>query len=357
MNYSFLFLFVFLFACSINSPSGNVVSGDALIVTANESAQVSFERELRAFGENPNKRSMYEKYIGVIGANGLLDGVEKVYSECHGQAHDIGKVIFARTKSVGDSVGVCAELCYSGCMHGVLMEAFKDDGLGDEEGHIDVEKLKGKLNELCFEDEAMATYGSGECAHGVGHTMMFLSGYRVQRALDACQGFESQAMEYYCADGAYMEYLTANVWDDSGKSQFYPCDAFKYPSACMRTKVGLAAKEWYDAGDDYKRVIDECKLLNGSFRFGCFHGLGTSHSRFLVLGELSIIDLCKQGTEIDALACVEGALEFIGKYWPNKHPRICTPLEETDVELHKKCVEAGDGGLYRLDKDLSQYVS
>lgn len=352
-----LLLLVLLAACSVSSPSGRVVSGDELILSANESAQASFERELRAFGESPNKRSMYEKYIGQIGANGLLDGVERVFSECHGQAHDIGKVVFARTKSVGESLKVCAQRCYSGCMHGVLMEAFKDEGVGDEEGHIDVDKLKNKLNGLCFEDEAMAEYGPGECAHGVGHTLMFLSGYRVQSALDACGGFESEAMEYYCADGAYMEYLTASVWDDSGKSQFYPCDVFKYPAACMRTKVGLAAKEWYDAGDDYKRVIDECKLLNGSIRFGCFHGLGTSHSRFLVRGDLSIIDLCAQGGESDALACVEGALEFIGKYWSNKHPRICAPLETTDVVLHKKCVEAGEGGLYRLDKNLSQYVS
>ena len=352
----FVALIVFLAACSLSSPSGNVVSGDSLIIPANESAQSAFERELRAFGENPAKRAMYEKYVDKIGANGLLDGVEKVYSECHGQAHDIGKVIFAKTKNVGESLEVCAQRCYSGCMHGVLMEAFKDDGIGDEEGHIDVDKLKTKLNGLCFENEEMAKYGPGECAHGVGHTVMFLSGYRVQKALDACTGFDKDAMAYYCADGAYMEYLTANVWDDSGKSKFYPCDAFKYPAACMRTKVGMAAKGWYDAGDDYKRVIAECAALNGSLRFGCFHGLGTSHSRFLVNGDLSIIDLCKQGTENDALACVEGALEFIGKYWPNKHPRICAPLETTNRELYDKCLKAGEGKLYRLDKDLTLYL-
>lgn len=352
-----IFAIILLAACSVSSPTGEVVSGDELILGANESAQRAFERELRAFGESPNKRSMYEKYISQIGANGLLDGVEKVYSECHGQAHDIGKVVFARTKNVGESLKVCAQRCYSGCMHGVLMEAFKDDAIGDEEGHIDVEKLKGKLNLLCFEDEAMAEYGPGECAHGVGHTVMFLSGYRVQKALDACAGFEKKAMEYYCADGAYMEYLTASVWDDSGKSTFYPCDGFRYPAACMRTKVGLVAKGWYDAGGDYKTVIKKCSELNGSLRIGCFHGLGTSHSRFLVRNDVSIVDLCKQGTESDALACVEGALEFVGKYWPNKHNRICAPLEVTDAELFRKCVSAGEGKLYRLDKDLTIYLN
>lgn len=72
-------------------------------------------------------------------------------------------------------------------------------------------------------------------------------------------------------------------------------------------------------------------------------GLGTSHSRSLVRDDFSIEDLCLEGEENDAVACIKGALEFIGKYWEKKHVRICAPLAEKK-QLYDKCIAAGEGG-------------
>ena len=58
-----------------------------------------FIKRLRLTGRN--RRPLYEKYINVIGANGILDGIERLWPKCHSEAHDLGKVILARVRNIG----------------------------------------------------------------------------------------------------------------------------------------------------------------------------------------------------------------------------------------------------------------
>ncbi len=314
--------------------------------------QFEFEKKLKATGTITNKRALYEEYIDSIGANGILDGIEKVYSGCHSQAHDAGKVIFAKVKDLSAALRICGDSCYTGCMHGVLMEAFKNANVEDDEGHIDVEKLNGLLSSICIDNEEMnSSYGPGECAHGVGHALMFLSGYNIRKALDGCAHFNNKKMEYYCADGSYMEYDVVREEADSNKDLFYPCDTFDYPATCMRTKVGLVGKKLDKIGLD---LVKECEKLDGRVRLGCFHGIGTSHAKIFVLAKLHIADVCGQGTHDEQIACIEGAAEFIGKYFADKIEIVCSEL---DADLKETCLAAGKHKLYSLDKDLTLYLN
>lgn len=358
---SITIILLLLAACSINtgsvvlntSESADIETGENvnLYVDPAPGKQLEFEKKLKATGTITNKRALYEEYLDVIGANGILKGIDKVYSGCHSQAHDAGKVIFAKVKDISTALRICGDACYTGCMHGVLMEAFKGAQGNDEYGHIDADKLKAMLQDICSKNKEMQeSYGPGECAHGVGHALMFLNGYNIRNALNACADFNDQKMEYYCADGGYMEYDVVREADDVDKGLWYPCDTFDYPATCMRTKVGLVGKRLDKVGLD---LVKECEKLDGKVRLGCFHGIGTSHAKIFVLGKLNIKDICA-GTHDEQIACIEGAAEFIGKYFADKVESVCAEL---DSDLKEACLAGGRHKLYSLDKDLSLYLN
>jgi hypothetical protein len=359
----FSLLFLLLVACAGNT--GNVVlnTSQAALETDGISAalfvepakvfdkQAEFEKKLKATGTNPDKRALYEEYIDEIGANGILEGIENVYEGCHSQAHDAGKVIFSKAKDISTALRICGESCYTGCMHGTLMEVFKDAESTDPEKHVDLEKVKPLLKDICLQNAEMKeSYGPGECAHGVGHAMMFLSGYYIPDALKACAFFDDKKMEYYCADGAYMEYDVVMEKLDAKESLFYPCDTFAYPATCMRTKVGLVGKKLDKVGLD---LVEECRKLSGNVRLGCFHGIGTAHSKMLARGLIRIKELCV-GTSDEQTACIEGAAEFMGKYFLENADSVCSELDSPQKEI---CFTGVKHKLYSLDKDLNLYLN
>ncbi len=365
MGIKWIFL-LFLTACGA---TGNIVIDDhemgessfqqsALLYVDPEQVrekQSEFVAKLRTVGKD--KRSLFAEYIDVIGANGILDGIEKLWPKCHSEAHDIGKVIYAKLNDIGQGLSVCADRCYSGCMHGVLMEAFAAyHDTDDAEGHVDLEKLKPAMSDLCFKNEKMASsYSPGDCAHGLGHALMFLSGYDVREAVESCEVFEESHMVYYCATGAYMEYVTENDKEDAEtKSLFYPCDAFDYPAACARYKFVYVAKRHYESKGKVGGLVEECGKLSGKFRLGCFHGLGNGHMPAVAVGKMNISDVCLTGSEDEKFVCIEGTIERMAKYHKESALKVCGTLEGKYKEI---CLKAVDQGMYNMDKDLSLYMA
>jgi hypothetical protein len=320
--------------------------------------QATVQKERTVFTEklktaDTNKRTLYEEYIGIIGANGILESIETIWPLCHNEAHDLGKVIFANLKDIGQSLRICGSRCRTGCMHGVLMEAFTQAKIDDEEGHIDAAKLKTKLKEICFNNsEMISTYGLGECAHGVGHALMFLNGYNIKKTLNACTEFDNTTLEYYCATGGYMEYNLVFA-HNTGQTTFYPCDTFDYPAACMLSRAGSVATKMYQEGKNMSDVIAACKQLDGKYRLGCFHGIGNAYSGFFTSGNINLTELCSSKlSEDEQTVCIEGAMEHIGKYQPDAVSKIC---EELGGNKRGLCLTAGKHKLYSLEKNLSNY--
>ena len=288
-----------------------------------------------------NKRSLYEAYLEVIGANGILDGIEQLWPKCHSQAHDLGKVIFARVRDIGTSLRICDGRCHSGCMHGVLMEAFASTLTRGE--HADLAILSSVINDLCSRQaEMLASYSPGDCAHGVGHALMFLADYHIPDALRTCAGFADPAMTYYCATGAYMEYVTERDRTDAvTRSLFYPCDISVYPAACFRYKMVHVAARHYRVQKTPEGLIHECEKLQGKFRRGCFHGLGNAHMPMIAQRRISLKTVCLSATDVDQRLCIEGAMERLAKYYANSAASLCMDLpgESQDICL-KPCKTA-----------------
>lgn len=317
--------------------------------------QAEFIQKLRSTGHD--KRQLYEEYLGIIGANGILAGIETVWPKCHNEAHDLGKIIFAETQDIAQGLRICSNKCLTGCMHGVLMEAFTG-ALDEKEGHVDPAKLKPLMKNVCFNNsEMMSSYGPGECAHGVGHAIMFLSGYDIAEALQGCAEFDDEKMEYYCATGGYMEYTVERDKEDAKtKSLFYPCDTFGHPAACARGKVGLVATRYYlklrSLEGVLQALVQDCERFTGKFRRGCFHGIGNAYSGFISSNTISLQKVCSHGSEEEQIMCIEGAMQYMGKYAAEKTAAVCEQLE---VERKELCLSASKQKLYSLEADLTLY--
>lgn len=314
----------------------------------------ALKSELPGERRKRNLRPLYERYIEVIGANGILDVIEEIWPKCHSQAHDLGKVVYAKVRDIGLGLRVCEDRCYSGCMHGVLMEAFTTAQKSNYD-HINFRELRSVMNQVCYENEQMmSSYRPPDCAHGVGHALMFLTEYKILQAVDACAGFEDPAMNYACVTGAYMEYVTErHEQDKKSRSLLYPCDAYPYPTACSRYKMPFITLDYYREGKKLDDLIGECLKLEGQFRRGCFHGLGNAHVYFIVRKLVSIKDVCMSGDEQDQLLCIDGAMERMGKYHGDRAPEACSDLEG---KHNAACQAAAARKMYHADKDLTLYL-
>ncbi|RJQ22453.1 hypothetical protein C4580_00155 [Candidatus Woesearchaeota archaeon] len=358
-------LFILLAACA--SPTAQVVLPIAEGHTVNLSdfevplnetgrARAEFRSLLLSLDDGAEgfpRRDLYAQKMGELGVNGIIAVLTDINPTCHDEAHDLGKVIFARTGEIGSALAICADSCYSGCMHGVMFEAFSS--VANESGHIKIEKILPALPTFCFSDRI--GYKPGDCAHGVGHALMFLSGYDVNESVASCAAFNDKPMEYYCATGAYMEYVNRLDAIDAQfeKNIFFPCDVSPYPAACFRYKmVPVLRRETGAKGlSGLHEVVKNCEALEGFARLGCFHGFGNAHLTHVAFGVFSASDVCSFGSEEDRYVCVEGLIERLAKYEPEAAGTACASLNGT---LRAVCEEGRAGNMYRLDKDFTYYI-
>lgn len=297
------------------------------------------------------RRDIYERAIDEVGANGIISVITSLNPTCHDEGHDLGKVIYARLGSVGEALRTCQDACYSGCMHGVLMERFTE-GSADYE-HVELSDMRPQIQSVCESDALSSDYLYGDCVHGVGHALMFMADYNVESALELCDQFDKTAEKYYCATGAYMEYVTGRDKEDENISTYYPCDQNRYSAACFRYKTVKLMPAHYNAGGSLGELIQDCMEMRGATRLGCFHGLGNAHAPFIAQTQVTASQVCEHGTPDDKYVCIEGFIERMAKYDPEAAAKTCASMEGDSKAI---CENARLGGLYNMKKDLMLYL-
>ncbi|NKB81965.1 MAG: hypothetical protein GKS05_08775 [Nitrospirales bacterium] len=240
-------------------------------------------------------------------------------------------------------------------MHGILMEAFATIGQTNGQG-LNKRALHPVINDLCFQNPVMtASYSPGDCAHGVGHALMFLTNYQIPEALETCTEFEKSSMIYYCATGVYMEYVTENDPTDAKiKETFYPCDRYDYSAACARYKMVHVVRRHYEARRPLASLKKQCATLAHPFRLGCFHGLGNAHMPLIVAGKVQLRQVCLGLQEDEEMMCIEGAMERMAKFHEKRASQVCEGLQESNKTT---CLTAVRQKMYHMDKDLSLYLT
>jgi hypothetical protein len=302
--------------------------------------------------------ALYEKFLPRIGANGLREGIKTVLPTCHDEAHDLGKVIFSHLRDVGASLESCADACASGCMHGVLMQFFTDGRTTDGSPHqhsaqLTAADVASRIPTFCESQSLTRMYLPGDCAHGVGHAVMFLSKYDISAGIGLCERFPTYALRYYCATGAYMEYrLVRSPADYRTHGGLYPCDSALYPAACFRYVMTNTVQWHFAKGGTLETLESQCAGLSGKYRLGCFHGIGNALAGRISRGRITVADVCGFGSREDKTVCVEGAMERLGKFTPAIAAERCEPLTDWRREV---CQAAASRKMYDLSKSFAMY--
>ncbi len=334
-------------------------------------ARQEFQQAYRV-GNPRRARVLYEKFLPRIGANGLRESIHAVYPTCHDEAHDLGKLIFARLRDVGASLESCADACASGCMHGVLMALFTDSAslggsehqdsaasstAGPEHQHsaqVTAADVAAMIPTFCGNPALTRMYSPGDCAHGVGHAVMFLSKYDIPAGIDLCERFPSYALRYYCATGAYMEYRSnpRSRSDYSIHGALHPCDKVLYPAACFRYVMTNTIRWHYAKRGTLDMLERECEGLSEKYRLGCFHGIGNAHVSRIARGAITLAEVCGFGSRKDRTACVEGAMERLGKFTPDIAVERCEALTDWRRAV---CQAAAARKMYDMEKSFALY--
>lgn len=295
-------------------------------------------------------RRLYEEWVPKIGANGVVQELNTVDPLCHDEGHTFGRVLYASIQDMSSALRTCEDVCNSGCMHGVLMEAF---ALTDE--HATLDDIIPRAEELCENnDDLTSMYLTGDCYHGTGHALMYLANYEIEKAISACDKFTQYAARYYCATGAYMEYVTQNDLKDEKENRglFFPCADAAYPAACFRYKMAHVAGRHVSQKKSFSELVRGCSELPENTRIGCFHGLGNGFMAFLAYDKATLKDICQNGTDDDQRACIDGAMERIVKYHPSKAEDVCKGWGGWQK---KACKEVIERQIYNMDRDFSLY--
>lgn len=281
-------------------------------------------------------------YYQKLGPDIMLDAIEED-KYCHNKGHNIGRVIFDKTKDLNQSLQICSSRCTTGCFHGVLMELF-----GQDSEHLTLNSIQKKITTICDLNLIQSKVEKGSCIHGMGHALMNLSDYDLNKALSYCSLYQEPGLIYYCVDGAYMERDSKMADEDIKVGMGYPCDQYSFAPACYKYKISRKF------GSNYDQAISYCLTLKDlSLQHGCFHGLGYSYFEQIDQNNNLLEYICSKGDSVGKKMCIEGAIGVLTVLDTPKSIKLCESFKnETDK---KTCLKEASIGNLGLDRDFTNY--
>lgn len=303
------------------------------------------ERFLAEYRVAPSdaRRKVLEAWIPLLGVPGILDALETGFPSCHDHAHELGKAAYAVTQDMPAVLQACQTRCVSGCMHGVLMEAF-----AERPGN-----LRDRIATLCDGAEFRQLHKKGDCVHGVGHGAAYVSDYDVPKALKLCEAVGERAYQYYCASGAYMQLFMTYQRQIATRTDQYPCDeATQFAAACYRYKVFFMVARAASQGQGIEAVIKQCLGLPARVQPACFHGIGHASVGSVAQTPARIHEVCERGPEPAQWLCIQGVVEKLAELDEPAAQRVCAELQGKNAEV---CQEATRNKLYGTRKIGLEY--
>jgi hypothetical protein len=290
----------------------------------------------RARGEA--RRKVLVAWIPRLGVPGILDTLERGFPSCHDHAHELGKAAYATTRDMSAVLRACQTRCVSGCMHGVLMEAFTERPA----------VLRERIATLCDGDAFRQIHKKGDCVHGVGHGAAYVSDYDIPKALTLCEAVGERAYQYYCASGAYMQLFMTYQAQIAARTDQYPCDeARRFAAACYRYKVFFMLAQAASRSEGIEAVAKECLGLPVPVQPACFHGIGHASVGPVSQMPARIHEVCERGPAAAQWLCIQGVVEKLAAQDESAARRVCAELRGKNAEV---CQEAARNKLYGIRK-------
>jgi len=321
--------------------------------------QKKYVKKFRKYARN-NKDipiEVYNSYYEKIGLMNMLLVIDE-QEYCHNEAHNLGRVMFQKTKDFLTSISICSQSCRGGCAHGVLFGLYESTSDEYSSQHDrtdeyvllqDLEVIKG----LCDKPEVIDTIGKGGCYHAAGHEITFLVDYNISLANEACRRiFESEGKGavYYCATGAYMERDFFFGLSDTEKSILEPCKSIDgHPAACYGNSLWHA----HNRGYTVETIAAHCLTLNDPQRRGCFHGLGATRYTVVYKNPKELGSICKYGDMIDQLMCIKVVIQKIKHYFNEETAKESCDSLQDDRKIF--CYEALKHDFFSMEQNFTYY--
>jgi len=261
----------------------------------------------------------------------LMDADANIELDCHPVAHAIGRDTFSAKGTVDAAFGACDPTCHSGCYHGV-MERFLRGDSADTGGHISFAELAAKVATAC--DPSVDQRLRFQCLHGLGHAIMYYSGYALDTSLHLCDATADDWSKSSCYGGVFMENLVAadpSLRDLSPTDYHYPCDAVAepYKGDCYSMQTSRMS----EMGLGPAAILAECAKA-GAYEASCSASLGRDLSNEARVGDpRAVAQVCELATGEQRDACTRGVIYALAdNTWDGRYAfrycRLYTTIED-----------------------------
>lgn len=265
--------------------------------------------------------------FGVRDAMAALDSLaqedQEIRRDAHAYAHAIGLAAFTTPEEVGEVFATCTPAYQSGCYHGVIQSYFVDHAAAHGD-HLDEATVDG----LCEaqrgdQDDQWLLF---QCAHGMGHGLLMLSGHHLPSALELCDLVSDPWERESCYGGAFMENIVHVTMPHHGTGRppaaptssqehgdhaamaqtvaersdfpplkkedpFYPCTVLedRYLPACYQMQTSAVL---YFNGQNLEATARLCGTVPEAVRPTCFQSLGRDISSITLQDHQRAMRLC-----------------------------------------------------------------
>lgn len=267
---------------------------------------------------------------------------QEIFSRCHETTHYLGRRAFEIEGSVPKLFSKGTSSCWGGFYHGVI------------EGYFEAKKLYTNPDRTLLSEEIKNVCGNrkdfeiprifGECVHGIGHALMFISNSDLPQSLRWCDELPESSRET-CYGGVFMENSSSSTSSDhptqyiKADDPLYPCNMLseQYLSACYKYQSSYFARL---ANWDWVKNAELCMKVPEAHQASCFRIVGTNQ-----VGSTQeppkMYKICQSMPTLSSKKeCVNGVINGLsGRYLgdPSKMTEFCNLADD---ELKSICWES-----------------
>ncbi len=250
----------------------------------------------------------------------FIDDDAEIRRDCHPIVHAIGRETYRIKRTIHDSFSACDQTCHSGCYHGSVERFLRGENIYSQVNkHPSRAELQQKAAIAC--DPNTAPRFRFQCLHGLGHALLFFSGYKLVSSLEVCDALPDDWARTSCYGGVFMENVfnaTPERRDLSPVDFHYPCTKIdkKYRAECYLMQTSRMT----EMGVPTERIFDECRKAE-EFREPCMISAGRDLSNDVRLGNThATAATCERVGDEGRLACMHGVIyALIDNTWDGRY--------------------------------------
>jgi hypothetical protein len=284
--------------------------------------------------------------------------------DCHPIVHAIGRETFRIKGNIHESFAACDQTCHSGCYHGSVERFLRGDNIYAQiDKHPSAAELKQKAIVAC--DPNIPLRLRFQCLHGLGHALLFFSGYQLLQSLEVCDVLPEDWSRNSCYGGVFMENVfnaMPETRDLSPTDYHYPCSKLnpKYQAECY----GMQTSRMTEMGLSTEQLFQECDKT-GEYHQQCSASIGRDLSNIVRTGQIRpTAEKCEMITGENRFACMRGVVyALIDNTWDGRYALpFCAALSqendrntcfETSAHYLKSTFEKSSG---EIAKDCSEHL-